>query len=83
MVGIDERLEGEQMKLRYDFDYDLSLCCDDHLLRPSMNKFRAHQEDEAEIEIAKAFDRPMVCMLSRSVHCTLDVPLNLPRTLDH
>lgn len=48
------------------------------MLRPSMNKFRAHQEDEAEIEIAKAFDRPMVCMLSRLVNCILDVHLRSP-----
>jgi RNA-dependent RNA polymerase len=30
-----------------------------------MNKFMVHNQDEAEIEIARAFDRPMVCMLSR------------------
>jgi hypothetical protein len=30
-----------------------------------MNKFSIHDQEEAEIEIARAFDRPMACMLSR------------------
>jgi hypothetical protein len=32
-----------------------------------MNKFKVHKQDVAEIEIARAFDRPMTCMLSRYV----------------
>ncbi|KAI0929166.1 hypothetical protein AcW1_006187 [Taiwanofungus camphoratus] len=34
-------------------------------LRPSMNKFRARDEDLAEIEIARAFERPNTCYLNR------------------
>jgi hypothetical protein len=32
-----------------------------------MNKFSVHYQEEAEIEIARAFDKPMICMLNRSV----------------
>jgi RNA-dependent RNA polymerase len=65
MVGIDERLEGKRMKLRsvpaptYTFHRKIAR------FRPSMNKFMVHDQAEAEIEIARAFDRPMTCMLSR------------------
>ena len=37
------------------------------LLRPSMNKFQAKDEEEGEIEIAKAFTHPGTARLCRSV----------------
>lgn len=50
MVVVDERLEGIHMSLR-----------------PSMNKFKANEKDEqdAEIEIAKAFSHPGKARLCR------------------
>lgn len=34
-------------------------------LRPSMNKFKARDEDNAEIEIARFFNRPGTTYLNR------------------
>lgn len=50
MVAIDTQLQGIKMRLR-----------------PSMNKFKplADQTHEAEIEIARPFDRPMKCNLNK------------------
>jgi hypothetical protein len=42
-----------------------------------MNKFRI-DEEEAEIEIARAFDAPMTCMLSR---CDTSSPIDFPFSL--
>ena len=36
-------------------------------LRPSMEKFEVAQVDDAEIEIAQAFERPNTCYLNRCV----------------
>ncbi|KZT06990.1 RdRP-domain-containing protein [Laetiporus sulphureus 93-53] len=41
-------------------------------LRPSMNKFKAHNEDLAEIEIARAFERPGKCYLNRPLVMILE-----------
>lgn len=59
MVAIDTQLQGIKMRLR-----------------PSMNKFKplAEQTQEAEIEIAQPFSRPMKCNLNKyglSIICLL------------
>ncbi|CCM00004.1 uncharacterized protein FIBRA_02029 [Fibroporia radiculosa] len=41
-------------------------------LRPSMNKFRAHDDDLAEIEIARAFERPGTSYLNRPLIMILE-----------
>ncbi|PCH37887.1 hypothetical protein WOLCODRAFT_65369 [Wolfiporia cocos MD-104 SS10] len=43
-------------------------------LRPSMNKFKAHEKDEADakIEIARAFDRPGMTYLNRPLVMVLE-----------
>lgn len=40
-------------------------------LRPSMNKFKALDEEMGEIEIARAFDKPGVSYLNRCVSLRL------------
>ena len=57
-------------------------------LRPSMNKFSAHDTDIAEIEIARAFYAPMKCNLNRHPHlllcCALfDLTRGGSQVLDH
>ncbi|EPQ57890.1 RdRP-domain-containing protein [Gloeophyllum trabeum ATCC 11539] len=41
-------------------------------LRPSMNKFRVHEEDCAEIEIARAFECPSIAYLNKSLIMVLE-----------
>ncbi|KZT27322.1 RdRP-domain-containing protein [Neolentinus lepideus HHB14362 ss-1] len=41
-------------------------------LRPSMNKFQVHEEESAEIEIARAFDRPSAAYLTKSLIMILE-----------
>ena len=42
-------------------------------LRPSMNKFKALDEEMGEIEIARAFDKPGISYLNRCVSHWLTV----------
>lgn len=37
-------------------------------LRPSMKKFLVHEDDEADIEIARAFDHPNASYLNRFLY---------------
>ncbi|TFK54621.1 RdRP-domain-containing protein [Heliocybe sulcata] len=56
MVAVDDQLEGKKM-----------------CLRPSMNKFRVHEEeDSAEIEIARAFERPSAAYLNKALIMILE-----------
>ena len=44
-------------------------------LRPSMNKFKALDEEMGEIEIARAFDKPGVSYLNRWASQCLTAPI--------